>query len=96
MYKIFVNIASYKDTDLVNTINDAIIKAKFPNRVYLGVSEQSEFENKILPKVKNVRYIYAHYTDSKGTGWHRNEIFKELYNGEEFCFPVTIRGRKPS
>jgi hypothetical protein len=93
MYKIFVNIACYKDTDLVNTINDAIVKAKFPNRIYFGVSEQAEFPNKILPKLGNVRYIYCHFLESKGTGWHRNEIYKELYNGEEFCLTVDSHCR---
>ena len=42
MNKIFINIAAYKDPDLINTINDAFTKAKYPKRVYIGVSEQTK------------------------------------------------------
>ena len=81
MFKLFVNIACFKDPDLINTINDAFSKAKYPERIYIGVSEQSETPNVQVQKIQNVRYKFTPSNFSKGTGWHRNEIYKEIYNG---------------
>ena len=55
MYKIFINIASYRDPDLVNTIEDAYDKAKNPDNIFIGVSEQDDSQtiNLILIKILN-------------------------------------------
>ena len=50
MFKLFVNIACFKDPDLINTINDAFSKAKYPERIFIGVSEQSEAPNTQVQK----------------------------------------------
>ena len=79
MFKIFVNIAAYKDPDLLNTINDAFYRAKYPNRIFIGVSEQGNSPSKFVQYTKNIRYKFTHYKTGKGTGFHRNEIYRELY-----------------
>ncbi len=93
MNKIFINIAAYKDPDLVNTINDAFTKAKYPKRVYIGISEQTKKPANFLNNISNVRYKFTPYTFGKGTGYHRNEIYKELYEGEDFCLTVDSHCR---
>jgi|TARA_B100000073_G_C23719817_1_gene567233 hypothetical protein len=93
MFKLFVNIACFKDPDLINTINDAFSKAKYPERIYIGVSEQSDAPNTEVQKIHNVRYKFTPSNFSKGTGWHRNEIYKELYDGEDFCLTVDSHCR---
>ena len=93
MYKIFVNIASYKDPDLLNTISDAFYRAKYPRRIFIGVSEQGNNPTKFVNNNKNIRYKFTHYKTGKGTGFHRNEIYKELYEGEDFCFTVDSHCR---
>lgn len=42
MESIFINIPSYKDPDLWNTINNFISNAEFPDRVFFGITNQSE------------------------------------------------------
>ena len=37
MAKILVEIASYKDPELLNTINSALVQADNPNRVYFSI-----------------------------------------------------------
>ena len=93
MFKIFVNIAAYKDPDLLNTINDAFYRAKYSNRIFIGVSEQGDSPSKFVQNTKNIRYKFTHYKTGKGTGFHRNEIYSELYEGEDFCLTVDSHCR---
>lgn len=38
---IFVSIPSYRDPQIVETVQDCISKARYPNRIYIGVCEQN-------------------------------------------------------
>ena len=40
--QIFVSIASYRDTECSDTIESIFSKAKYPNRIYVGVCEQNK------------------------------------------------------
>lgn len=93
MYKIFINIASYRDPDLVNTIEDAYDKAQNPDNIFIGVSEQDDSHNNKLDSYKNIKYTFRHFSKSKGTGWHRNEINKNLYEGEDFSLTIDSHSR---
>ena len=42
-YEIFVSIASYKDSELINTINDLYENAKNPNEIRCVVFNQTDF-----------------------------------------------------
>ena len=93
MYKIFVNIASYKDSQLFPTIKDCIKKAKHPNNIYFGIGEQDEEHDERLNDIKNLDYTFTYYKDSKGVGWHRNLIYKQLYKGQDYCLMIDSHSR---
>ena len=74
--KIFVQIASYRDPELVNTIEDMIKNAKRPQNLVLGICRQyhheDEFDN--LDKYrddKRFRILDIPHEDSKGACWAR-------------------------
>lgn len=101
--KIFVSIASYKDSDLINTINDLYYKAKNPKRVFVGLFIQDAFDqiNKINillhpnnhPYSKNIKIKTISFEQAKGCGWARNIILKELYNNEKYFMCVDSHSR---
>ena len=92
--KIFINIASYRDLDLIRTIDDAREKAAFPNRLVFGVMLQDEeWMLDRLRLMSDVKIIYCHYKEAKGVGYARNRINNELYNGEEIFLQVDSHCR---
>ena len=74
MKTIFLNIASYRDPELLPSITDCINRAKYPDRIYFGIHEQDETHNSSLDKIHNLKYDYIHFKKSKGTGYSRNYI----------------------
>lgn len=90
--KIFVQIASYRDPQLLSTINDCIEKAKYPERLTFGICWQhsnedyfddlSHFKNDKRFKILDVDYI-----NSKGCCWARSETQK-LWDGEEYTLQI--------
>lgn len=75
--KIFVQIASYRDPDCSNTINDLFAKARYPDRVFVGVNSQYHEDDGFepvppgAPYVDRVRIVRHHCTESKGVCWAR-------------------------
>lgn len=76
---IFVAISSFRDPELVPTLNYFWKYALCPNRVYFGVVEQNDpkeddpkcfAENSIVPK-EHLRIHKMHYTETKGPTWAR-------------------------
>lgn len=95
--KIFVQIASYRDPELIPTIKDCIAKAKNPERLTFGIcwqhSEEDEWDN--LDEYQNdpsFRIVDVNYTESKGACWARNQVGL-LYNDEEFTLQIDSHHR---
>ena len=98
--KILVSIASYKDVDIINTIEDLYEKAEQPNRVYVGlflqdtpkeISRICSFFSNFIYKA-NLKIKTISFEDAKGCGWARNIILKELYDNENYfnsCIAVA-------
>jgi hypothetical protein len=91
---IFVQLASYRDPQLIPTIEDLLSKAKYPEMFTFGICWQYDdteypyyFDHDDRFRVK--RY---HYTESKGLGWARN-ITNTLYNGEQFTLQLDSHHR---
>ena len=59
MKSIFLNIASYRDPELLPSITDCINRAKFPERIFFGVHEQNDQHNTSLDKIDNLKYEYC-------------------------------------
>jgi len=91
---IFVQIASYRDPELVPTIKDMIAKAKHPEKLTFGICwQKDETENldEFIGK-PNFRIDTYHYSESQGLGWARN-ITNKLYRGEKYTLQIDSHHR---
>ncbi|NDB29673.1 hypothetical protein EB155_07945 [archaeon] len=97
MSKIFVQIASYRDPQLVPTIQDMLENAKNPENIVLGICRQYHkddgFDN--LNKWKDddrFKVIDVEYQESKGACWARHQI-QQLYDNEEYTLQIDSHMR---
>lgn len=95
--KIFVQIASYRDPELLPTLKDMIEKSSKPNNLSIGIcwqhSEEDEWDN--LDEFKNdkrFKIIDVDYTESKGVCWARNAV-QSLYDGEKYTLQLDSHHR---
>lgn len=95
--KIFISIASYRDSELLPTITDCLNQAKYKNDIRFGICwqncpiEKKEFPIKVFQDFRFNIYECS-WKDSKGLGWARNKI-QQLYNGEEFGLQLDSHHR---
>jgi len=95
--KIFVQIASYRDPELVPTIKDCIKNAKHPENLVFSIAWQHSIndtwdnldEFKDDPRFK---IIDIDYKDSKGACWARN-LLQQQYDGEEYTLQLDSHHR---
>lgn len=94
MDKIFVQIASYRDPQLILTIDDMINRAKHPERLTFGICWQYDEEEdiSIFDKKQNFRVKKYHYSESAGLGWARN-VTNSLYDGEKYTLQIDSHHR---
>lgn len=83
MDKIYVSIASYRDTELVDTVYSLLRRAKDPQRIFVSIFSQDEFHPKIenlfsLFGVKDFFYEKVHFSDAKGVGYARAKTQEKL------------------
>lgn len=95
--KIFIQIASYRDPQLLATLRDCINKAKSPENLVFSItwqhSNDDEWDN--LNEFKNderFKIIDVDYKDSKGACWARN-LLQQQYDGEEYTFQLDSHHR---
>ena len=92
--KIFVQIASYRDPELIPTIKECIAKAKHPENLTFGICwQRDETENldqfKDLP---NFQIMDVPWKESKGLCWARCQIQK-MWKGEEYTMQLDSHHR---
>ena len=94
MDKIFIQIASYRDPELLPTIIDCIEKAAYPDRLRFGICWQRDALESIAPFDKDPRFrIHSVlYQESKGTCWARN-LIQSLYDGEKYTLHLDSHHR---
>jgi glycosyltransferase involved in cell wall biosynthesis len=92
--KIFIQIASYRDPQLVPTIKDCIANAKNPENLVFCIAWQHGPEENIneIKNLQNVKVIDIPYLNSKGACWARNQI-QQRYDGEEYTFQLDSHHR---
>jgi len=92
--KIFVQFASYRDPQLVPTIEDMLEKAYYKDIFNFGICWQyGEDEDTTKYDGKsNFRIKKHHFDESGGLGWARN-ITNQLYNGEELTLQLDSHHR---
>ena len=85
METIFIQVASYRDPELVPTILDCIANAKQPKRLHfcIGWQHDGTEDIKAIKKLKNVKILDIPHTDTKGACWVRHKI-QQHYKGETY------------
>ena len=77
--KIFIQIASYRDPQLLPTLRDCISKSKNPDNLVFSISWQHSVEDewdnlKEFDGDGRFKIIDIDYKDSKGACWARNKL----------------------
>jgi hypothetical protein len=95
--KIFIQIASYRDPELIPTIKSCLENAKYPENLVFGICRQynpedtfddlSEYEDD-----KRFKVIDVLYTEAKGVCWARS-LVQDLYDGEEYTLQIDSHMR---
>jgi hypothetical protein len=95
--KIFIQIASYRDPELLPTIKDCIAKAKYPKNLVFSIAWQHSPDDKWdnLSEYKNdkrFKIIDIPYLKSEGVCWARHQL-QQNYNNEEYTLQLDSHHR---
>jgi glycosyltransferase involved in cell wall biosynthesis len=95
--KIFIQIASYRDPQLITTLRDCISNAKYPDNLVFSIAWQHSVEDEwdSLYEYKNdkrFRVLNINYKDAKGACWARNQL-QQNYNEEEYTLQLDSHHR---
>ena len=95
--KIFVQIASYRDHELIPTIKDMLENAKKPENLVICIAWQHSLDDKWdnLDEFKDdprFKILDIDYKDSKGVCWARN-LIQNQYDGEDYTLQLDSHHR---
>jgi hypothetical protein len=92
--KIFIQLASYRDPQLVPTMRDALKQATYPENLIFGVCWQRDNTESLeeFTDHPQVRYQTFNYNESKGLGWARSKV-AELWDGEPYTLQLDSHHR---
>jgi glycosyltransferase involved in cell wall biosynthesis len=95
--KIFIQIASYRDPQLIPTLKDCIEKAKYPENLVFSIAWQHSTDDAWdnLDEYKNdyrFKVIDIDYKESRGACWARNKL-QQNYTDEEFTLQLDSHHR---
>jgi len=98
MSNIFIQIASYRDPQLILTVEDCIKNAKNPENLVFCIAHQfsddDEF-SKDIDKYRNdprFKIIDIPYKEARGACWARN-LIQQRYNDETYTFQIDSHHR---
>jgi len=97
MKQIFISIASYRDPECQWTVKDLFAKAKYPERIFVGICWQFiEAEDKAYFQVETrpeqVRRVDFDALESKGASWAKVQAMS-LWQGEEYILNIDSHMR---
>jgi glycosyltransferase involved in cell wall biosynthesis len=95
--KIFIQIASYRDPQLVPTIKDCIKNAKNPKKLVFSIAWQHSTEDlwdnlDEFKDDKRFKVVDIDYKESKGACWARNQL-QQNYKDEEYTLQLDSHHR---
>jgi len=95
--KIFIQIASYRDPELLSTINHCLSRSKYPENLVFSIAWQHSIEDEWdnLDQFKNdnrFKITDIDYKESKGACWARN-ITQKDWDGEKFSLQLDSHMR---
>ena len=93
--KIYVQIASYRDPDVENTINDLLKRSDNPESLIVGICDQYGPENKHLSVYNqdNFRVMRFPFYVSKGLGWARSLLQSMYFDDAEYTMQLDSHMR---
>ena len=91
---ILIEIASYCDEELLNTVNSAIIQAEYPDRVHFAICYQGDDLNDYyeLQKIKNCKIIHLKKSEAKGSVYARY-LCQSLIDDENYIYQIDAHMR---
>jgi len=95
---IFIQIASYRDPQLIPTLRDAVDKAADPSRLHFCIAWQHGDEEGAVDPFAELRerakftIIDIPYAESKGVCWARN-LVQQQYQGEQYTLQLDSHHR---
>ena len=95
--KIFVHLPAYRDPELVPTIKDCLVQAKYPERIVFGIcrqyNETDKFDNlDEFRDNKQFKLIEMVYTQAKGLPYAR-KLINELITDETYVLQLDSHHR---
>lgn len=92
--KIFVQIASYRDSQLIPTIKSCLENADKPELIHFGICWQHDETEDLSEYLSNPNFkiISIHYTQTLGCCWARNKV-QQLYTDEEYTLQLDSHHR---
>jgi glycosyltransferase involved in cell wall biosynthesis len=95
--EIFVQIASYRDPQLIPTIDNMLDNTKYPENLRIGICHQYHPEDEFSDLSKysdddRFRIIDVLYSESKGACWARHQI-QQVYSGETYTLQIDSHMR---
>jgi hypothetical protein len=92
--KIFIQIASYRDPQLLPTLKDCLENSKYPDNLVFGICWQhDETENLDQYKSdKRFKILDVPFKESKGVCWARHAV-QQLYSNEEYTLQIDSHMR---
>ena len=95
--KIFIQIASYRDPELLNTIKDCIEKSDNQQNLVFGLCWQHSKDDKwdnLDEYLDDPRFkiVDVDFKESKGACWARNSLQQQYY-GEQYTFQLDSHHR---
>jgi len=97
MESIFIQIASYRDPELIPTLDDLLLNASHPERLTICVAHQYDEKDKwdSLEKYKNdSRFIVIEipHLESGGACWARNQV-QQHYDNQDYTLQLDSHHR---
>ena len=91
---IFIQIASYRDPELLPTIRDCISKAKYPENLTFGICWQRDETESLQEFADDTRFqvIDIPWNESKGLCWARS-LIQKLWRGEKYTMQLDSHHR---
>jgi len=91
---ILVQIASYRDPELIHTVKNLVSTAKNPQNLRICIAWQhDELENiDEIKSIPNLEILDIPYKETKGVGWARNLLQKQ-YKNEKYILQLDSHHR---
>jgi len=91
---IYVQIAAYRDPELVPTLRSLFRNARHPERLRVGLCWQRDRRETLLEYAthRQVRALSIPWEEARGVGWARSQI-NALYDGEDYTLQLDAHHR---